>query len=1008
MRPVTRILLPLLILCSIPAALFAQGVLRGSVVDSLTKETLIGANVYFDRTAIGGTTDREGQFRIPSIPPGEYRLKVSYIGYRARDLSVRIAQGDNGPLRITLLPDAVEGEEVVVTAQMRGQTEAINRQLSSNTIVSVVSEERIKELPDANAAEAIGRLPGVSLLRSGGEANKVILRGMSDKFTTVTIDGVKIPPTDADARGVDLSTISQGSLSGVELYKALTPDRDADAIGGTINLVTRKAPDERLLRLDAKGSYNKLMDDYSQYDLALRYGERFFDNQLGVQILGNAERRNRSSERFNLDYNQNVSGGQDYEINDLLLEFTDEIRTRYGGSLFLDLATGDGGTIKFNNTYNLTERSHLFSTRNYPYGTGLRVSYTAREREQEISTFNGSLQGQNFLWGLTETWGASFAQSKAEYPYDYAIDFIEPSIIDNGVTVAGMAPGVPSLRSSPERLIPYALNNFQAAYLNNAYYRSESNLDKERTVFLDLAKAYAPSESFSGEFKIGGKYRVKDRSKESGQLYSPYYLGYWRAFTAPPGAVPVRKDFTGTWFEPFYRRFQLDGSARNPFALDFLDPTPGSRKLFDTYALEPIVNRDALRKWYELNQYGVDSLGRSLEYYDDPSVQADYYDVTERVAAGYLMNTLSFGQTATFIAGLRVESEVNDYGSRYSPSGLGGFPIPSGGISDTTATYSATFWLPNFQLLVRPTEFMNVRLAAYRALARPDFNLRLEKFVSQGGGGTVSLLLGNSQLKTATAWNYEVNTSFFGNTFGLITASAYYKEINDLFHMLNNASTTGNSIIDALGIAWRSPHTGAYSLTAPYNSPKPTKVWGFELEHQMDFRFLPGFLKNFVLSWNASLVRSETYIVATDTFSVWTKRATGFPPPFDSISVQVIDNKIVERRQKLEGQPEFYANVAFGYDIGGFSIRLSMFHQAEYNQSFSASGLADQVINSYTRWDLALKQEFSEHVAVMLTLGNLTNIDESNSIYNRRTGWKLINTSENYGMTADLGVRLTF
>jgi outer membrane receptor protein involved in Fe transport len=84
-----------------------------------------------------------------------------------------------------------------------------------------------------------------------------------------------------------------------------------------------------------------------------------------------------------------------------------------------------------------------------------------------------------------------------------------------------------------------------------------------------------------------------------------------------------------------------------------------------------------------------------------------------------------------------------------------------------------------------------------------------------------------------------------------------------------------------------------------------------------------------------------------------------------------------------------------------------MFHQSEYNQSFSSSGLADQVINTYTRWDLALKYEFSRHVAVMLTLSNLTNIDERNSIYNRRTGWKLVNTSENYGMTADLGVRLT-
>ena len=148
-----------------------------------------------------------------------------------------------------------------------------------------------------------------------------------------------------------------------------------------------------------------------------------------------------------------------------------------------------------------------------------------------------------------------------------------------------------------------------------------------------------------------------------------------------------------------------------------------------------------MRLWYELNKNGVDSLGRSLEYYYDPSVEADFYDVVERVSGAYIMNTLSYGQGIAFIAGLRLESENNDYRSKFSPSGLGGFPIPSGGIRDTTTTYREDIWLPNFQLLLKPTDYLNVRLAAYRALARPDFNLRLEKFVSQGGGGAVSLLL---------------------------------------------------------------------------------------------------------------------------------------------------------------------------------------------------------------------------------------------------------------------------
>src|SRR3972149_1951540 len=84
----------------------------------------------------------------------------------------------NVQLNIGLKQIILEGEAVVITAQMRGQLAAINQQITAKTIVNVVSEEKIKELPDANAAEAIGRLPGVSLLRSGGEGNRVILRGM--------------------------------------------------------------------------------------------------------------------------------------------------------------------------------------------------------------------------------------------------------------------------------------------------------------------------------------------------------------------------------------------------------------------------------------------------------------------------------------------------------------------------------------------------------------------------------------------------------------------------------------------------------------------------------------------------------------------------------------------------------------------------------------------------------------------------------------------------------------
>jgi len=243
----------LLALLLISNAVLAQSTLRGVVTDSLGNSPLVGANVYLIGTALGSATNLEGEYRIDRIPEGAYTLRITYIGYSTKQIQVNIQNNKTVQINAALMQHLIEAGSIVVTGQAVGQAAAINQQITSNTIINVVSEEKIRELPDANAAESIGRLPGVSILRSGGEANKIILRGLDDKFTNITIDGVKIPPTDATSRGVDLSTLSQSSLAGIELYKAATPDKDGDALAGSINLVTKKAPETRRLKADLKG-----------------------------------------------------------------------------------------------------------------------------------------------------------------------------------------------------------------------------------------------------------------------------------------------------------------------------------------------------------------------------------------------------------------------------------------------------------------------------------------------------------------------------------------------------------------------------------------------------------------------------------------------------------------------------------------------------------------------------------------------------------------------------------
>ena len=237
-----------------------------------------------------------------TLPAGNVTLKVSYIGYRPTTVEVSIP--DNGTVQqeIRLTAASVIGETVIVTAQAKGQLSSINQQLASTSIINVVSAEKMKELPDANIAESIGRLPGISLQRNAGEADAVVIRGLSPKYNEITIEGVPMSSTYFGDRGVDLSLLGDDLVKGVEVSKTLRPDMDADALGGTVNLTLKMA--QPGLHFDAwqNGGYTKLNDSYNNYKFSGSVGDRFVDDKIGVLIQGTSNRKQLPSDQFNASY----------------------------------------------------------------------------------------------------------------------------------------------------------------------------------------------------------------------------------------------------------------------------------------------------------------------------------------------------------------------------------------------------------------------------------------------------------------------------------------------------------------------------------------------------------------------------------------------------------------------------------------------------------------------------------------------------------------------------------
>ena len=209
----------LLLLTSAP--LYSQGTVKGVVTGSDDDEPLLSAAVVVKGTTTGTITDYNGEYTLV-LKAGTYTLQISYIGYVTREETVTVEEGRIRELNVNLVLTSIMGEEVVVTTQARGQLAAVNQQLQSNQIINVVSSERIKELPDQNAAEAVSRLPGIHL-----DGSQIVIRGIQPKMNKIMINGVEVPSTEAKNRATSIDMISANMLSGIEVYKTLTPDMDA-------------------------------------------------------------------------------------------------------------------------------------------------------------------------------------------------------------------------------------------------------------------------------------------------------------------------------------------------------------------------------------------------------------------------------------------------------------------------------------------------------------------------------------------------------------------------------------------------------------------------------------------------------------------------------------------------------------------------------------------------------------------------------------------------------------
>ncbi len=1003
---------------------FAQGsgTLRGVVYDKTAQDGLPGANIIIKGTTLGAAADLDGKYIVRNLPAGKHTVVVTYIGYIQISEEVTIKVGERLEKDFELLPEAIQGETIVVTAQAQGQIEAIQQQLTSDKIANVISEAKIQEMPDFNAASALSRLPGVSTTQSSGEANKVVIRGLSPKYNSIEIEGVRLSSTGSSQiglssnpeitaqnisndRSVDLTMISPYMIRMISVYKSLTPDMNANSIGGTVNMELREAPSGWHTDLLWQSGYTAKSKTYGNYRAVASGSNRFFDDQLGVYALFNIESYDRNSDNMDATYNiageevdiDPVTGFRPVKVSTVVFNRHLETRNRYGGNLILDYNLPNG-SIKFVNLLARINSDYTDHRQTINYDNG-RMEWQIRLGENITDQRMHSLKLDYDLGFLTADLSASYTSAENSLDDSPQINFNQTDALQGGV-----------LRDNkkPEDLT-YLLANFKG--MNEVVLRSGnlfSNDYKEDkySYKADFELPFNFENVLSGFLKFGGQFNTQENSTDQETPYLSFAGGgnvntdnniqpaMIRAIREQFGLTTNAKgDFTGEWFV----------NSDNELFSSFLDNKYGS--IF--YVSNPNILNSILD--YVINNPAFDASNSAVSsgsvggWYDGPFQQlTNDYKYNEDYYATYAMSKINF-LDFMLIGGVRYEKVKTEY---FAYNARDQRNAQAQVMYDTTAYKENEYILPMGQIKYTPLDWMDVRYAYTQTLSRPDYHQLSPKFsITQGN----EIYTGNPELKPAKAFNHDLSLTFHSNEIGLFTIGGFYKTIeNFVYNAQYRLDAAQGAGIDAIS-RYQIVRNGAYVVTPtinpttkksdatvyrPLNNPYDATVKGLELDFQHNFWYLPSPFNNIVIGINYARIYSKT---TYPWFDVEVKIVGR-----DRIAV-LIDSSSAGR---LIDQPNHVLNASIGYDYEGFSSRFSFVF---VDNSATGNGGRypenDSYSPDYFRTDFSARQKLPWfNIELFLDISNLNNANTS-GIHRSTQGFRNI---QNYGLTGNLGVRIRY
>ncbi|MEX0686175.1 MAG: TonB-dependent receptor [Balneolales bacterium] len=795
-----------------PYVITAQtATMAGKVTDELTGEPLQGAELTLEATGLSATTDRDGRYILRNIPPDTHNLSIRFPAYVSKEMAITVSAGERLAQTLELQQSFADGDKIFVEAAQRDRAQVVAAQQHSKQIKSVVTLEQINRWGDASIQEALIRIPGVQ----AGSQGDINLRGAGLNRYYVTVDGQRIGSTGLGDRSVNLDMLPVDLYRELEVINVLSPDMDADAIGGVINLTTyQPVGRERALNVTLGGDANAQYFDFTGPGnrASIRYSETLTD-ELALAVNLSHQLTHQSWERLEIDYDVADFGNGPVDVVERVAPgLHNDSRRSVGGGLHLTYQPSDWATYHLRSLINSNNHlvnahknvwaanenwidSHNVTAGLYNYDVGLK----------DIDNQQYLVQGSaNYIFNEFNL-GIELELSRSVVDYESLIFPFQMNGLDYSLNVEdNLRPIIVTADPPPiesHDMILQTIEHISSKQVDNRYM---GNVDIE----IPFAK---------GLFNVGTRAQLK--SKDVGDL----------------GAF--------TFFRLNYRGFMnLGGFEKNH----------NGTTVLGQYDLPWLANPDALQNFYVVNAPGM------IKDHETMHIESDFrnIEISENIFAGYGMSTLHFGRL-TLKGGARLEfTKLQNNGRLTDFDRFGGYNLSI----DTSRVHHHIDLFPNAQLIYKPMESTKLHLSYTQSIARPAFQM-LAPFEFANRQDT-TLIRGNMELEPVSADNVDFFIDHYLANLGNISMNLFYKRLKNFAAFQQQTIHVQEGEFKGIDPMF-SEETSLIPVkeSSFYNSGESATLYGAGFSWHQNITFLPGILSNLGIyanyTWTGSTYKTN-------------------------------------------------------------------------------------------------------------------------------------------------------